>query len=1098
MSHESASTTAAELRPRLQFIGPPMLYLAEGARALSAIEAALLALPLLRPALGRAAVAELIWPQSADAQNSLRQLSYKLRRLCAAAATDGDLPVLRLPHDLEDAERHWRAEPEALPGELLEGLAWKRQPALQALFDQERARWRERRQEVLLRLAESHRQQGRWDEAQRCLVRLCAEDAVADSAHQALIRLHMQRGHKDDALRVLQRLRQRLRKARLPVGAGLLRLEKALRPPPGAALSPALPLLHPPRMVGRATLRDTLAQAHSARRAVLLHGVAGVGKTRLLAECQPAAPAGVNVRLRPADRGRTLGVFVRALDAQFDQGFDDHGLHPAHRAQLARLLPRLGAPGMESAGALLQALLACWSQAGVNTLLIDDLQYADEASLHLLADVAAADERPWLLMAMRTGEPPPALARWLNSADAALLQLPVPALTEAEVAELLNLLGLQPQHLAALHRHSGGNPLFLLETLRALWDGQAVRLPAAGSLPLPVHVGGLLQERLRQLGPDALQLARAAALADDDLDAPLAAELLKVSALSLADSWAALEAAEVLRGAAFTHELLREAVLREVPAEVARGTHMRIAELLLARNDPARAHRAAAHWLAAECWGAAGAAYRQAALHSRTQRRRDDECRCWQACTEALARAGDAFALAEAQAQSIEALLLAQGAAPALEMAETVLNGPSTPATRATAALGRIKAYALSSRFADVDRCSTDLDLIARHGTPREHLIARIILFQSRAHLGPPAEQLQALHRLREEGSLPDDDEFEYEYTAALAYVMRLADHIESALPLQTRLLALAVRMGDLQEQLTTLSSRSIHYYELGLMEQAREDALQACALRRRMGDLQSIPAGVGELYLGVATIALGRLGEGQQALERARACFTATQAQAWQRPAELNQALAFSTCGQFARARQLIAGDWSSATVVHRMGRELLLARLARWERRPAAELLQQARQICDTSSRPVLQGMWAMEAACHQPAAEAVETLAQARQVLIRHGRLAHAHLAWGLQLEPLSALNLPLAAAEARAFWQARPARTVNDSPAVWRSCARVLRQAGEQQLWLEVLHTFKAWLGLALAPPLEPAFATTLVERNPDVRALLDECRQAGIP
>ena len=60
-----------------------------------------------------------------------------------------------------------------------------------------------------------------------------------------------------------------------------------------------------------------------------------------------------------------------------------------------------------------------------------------------------------------------------------------------------------------LVRHTGGNPMFALETLKHA-------LAAGGTdakLPRPASVGALIERRLRQLSPPAIGAARVAAVA---------------------------------------------------------------------------------------------------------------------------------------------------------------------------------------------------------------------------------------------------------------------------------------------------------------------------------------------------------------------------------------------------------------------------------------------------------------------------------------------------------------------------------------------------------------------------------------------------------
>jgi tetratricopeptide (TPR) repeat protein len=126
------------------------------------------------------------------------------------------------------------------------------------------------------------------------------------------------------------------------------------------------------------------------------------------------------------------------------------------------------------------------------------------------------------------------------------------------------------------------------------------RLPPSGSAVR------LIERRIGLLSRDAVRLARCAAVAGQDFSVTLAAQVLDVHPLDLADAWTELESAQVLRDGAFAHDLIFDAARASVPQPIARALHRRIAELMACDGDvlggvlggvaPARL---AAHWLGA-------------------------------------------------------------------------------------------------------------------------------------------------------------------------------------------------------------------------------------------------------------------------------------------------------------------------------------------------------------------------------------------------------------------------------------------------------------------------------------------------------------------
>jgi tetratricopeptide (TPR) repeat protein len=136
----------------------------------------------------------------------------------------------------------------------------------------------------------------------------------------------------------------------------------------------------------------------------------------------------------------------------------------------------------------------------------------------------------------------------------------------------------------------------VLETLKQAWVERTLAdLADARQLPRPLSVGRLIERRLAQLSPGALALARVASIAGVDFTLELAESVLQAGAMQFADAINELEAAQVLRGTAFAHDLVFDAVRGSVPQAVAQLTHARVAAWLEPRGgEPARIAR---HWV---------------------------------------------------------------------------------------------------------------------------------------------------------------------------------------------------------------------------------------------------------------------------------------------------------------------------------------------------------------------------------------------------------------------------------------------------------------------------------------------------------------------
>src|SRR5690606_6899837 len=287
-----------------------------------------------------------------------------------------------------------------------------------------------------------------------------------------------------------------------------------------------------------------------------------------------------------------------------------------YRDDLARLLPE-ALPGQRPPPAdpstakarLLEALarfleLAFPPGDGPFDLLFDDLQWADDGTLELLAFLAGR-RRLRLLGAFRRYEEGPRLTEALAALASAraVTLVDLEPLDEAGLRRLLaQLMGADegpPAFSRWLHRSSAGNVMFALETLRSLFESGVLRLEGGawsteldaitrdyGELETPRAIAEVVQRRAARLSGAAHRVLQAAAVLGSGL-AP--ATLARVTGLS---EWAALDALEelersgMLAGDAFRHDLLRQSVYRGLPAARRRLLHGRVAHALDAEAQP--------------------------------------------------------------------------------------------------------------------------------------------------------------------------------------------------------------------------------------------------------------------------------------------------------------------------------------------------------------------------------------------------------------------------------------------------------------------------------------------------------------------------------
>lgn len=591
---------------RVRLLGDPALLLAGGGTvALERRAAALLALVILEPGITRQRAAPMLWPDSTDPRRNLRQQLLRFKQSFGQSLVDAGHELALMPgvlHDLDtDSPAALLGETDGIAGDAFDAwLAAQRRARRTRLADAARARLARAEKDADL------------DAAHAAAQALLAVDPDNEAHHRELMRVHYLRGETDQALTLFARLRDRLQRE---LGAqpdaqtqALLRLVHQSRAAatgvPEASLVPVA-LQRPPALAGREAELRVLLDHVQQRATVLLLGEAGMGKTRLLeaTALQQSAAAVLAVAARPGDRNVPYALatrWLRELASRTPQPPDART-----RAALAHLLPEWGSlagppPGGPAArlhGAALR-LLENAVRNGLAAVLLDDLHYADSASIELLQGLPGGPACAWLL-ALRPGEGDPALQAWVVALQQAAPThtLRLAALDVDAVMRLVASVGgaqwASPDLAGRLHRHTGGNPLFVLETLKAMADSGAV----AAALPAAPTVLRLIQLRLARLSPAALQVARCMAVLGQDASPVLVAQVLGQRPLQLADAWSELEAAQVLSGERFAHDLIAQAARDTLPDAIARPLHAEVAALLAQEGgEPARL---ADHWLAA-------------------------------------------------------------------------------------------------------------------------------------------------------------------------------------------------------------------------------------------------------------------------------------------------------------------------------------------------------------------------------------------------------------------------------------------------------------------------------------------------------------------
>jgi DNA-binding CsgD family transcriptional regulator/tetratricopeptide (TPR) repeat protein len=384
-------------------------------------------------------------------------------------------------------------------------------------------------------------------------------------------------------------------------------------------------------LVGRAQelalLERTLARVEEGRACTAaLVGEPGIGKTRLLGELERLA--GERGHLVLAGRASELEhdlpywVFVDALDEAL-RSLDPDRLErvdQALSAELARILPAFA--GLDSGAATVlderylahravRELLERLAAARPLVLVLDDLHWADPASIELLSGLLRRPPQAMVLLALalRPRQAPSRLVTALeHAAQAGSLQcLELHPLSSAEAEELLGR-SVKPHVARALYQESGGNPFYLEQLARAMHPDRASDAAAVlgasvedggassdGEPEVPPAVTAALAEELGLLSPRARGLLQGAAVVGDPFELELAAA---AAAASDADAGQALDELLCLdlvrrtdapRRFRFRHPLVRRAVHAATHDGWRIRAHARVAGALAARGDSAEA-----------------------------------------------------------------------------------------------------------------------------------------------------------------------------------------------------------------------------------------------------------------------------------------------------------------------------------------------------------------------------------------------------------------------------------------------------------------------------------------------------------------------------
>ena len=349
-------------------------------------------------------------------------------------------------------------------------------------------------------------------------------------------------------------------------------------------------------LVGRSPELDVvdavLAHARGTGAAwLVLTGDAGIGKSRLAQEAAHRwRRGGGRVVLGQCLDDEAIPAWwpvkqvLRELGADADAILDEPGGTDADATRFA-LLDRI------------RDTLLAQLAGGPLLVVVEDLHWADRASLQLLAFLAAGLPDRGLAVVLTTRNEPRSadLDRVLTGVARrpGSRQIAVPPLSHNEIGLLTEQIAgkpLDPAEAVELAERTGGNPLFVGEYARL--DPDERRAHA-----VPTAVRSVLRRRLAALHDGLLAVVQAAAVLGEPLDVRLLARALRQDVDDVADLLDEAAERELLVPAptgggtyGFAHVLLREEAAAGLPALRRQRLHLRAGAALegLAGDDAVR------------------------------------------------------------------------------------------------------------------------------------------------------------------------------------------------------------------------------------------------------------------------------------------------------------------------------------------------------------------------------------------------------------------------------------------------------------------------------------------------------------------------------
>lgn len=510
---------------------------------------------------------------------------------------------------------------------------------------------------ALRSLSLGYEAQGDYRRAIQRAQAMLSYDPLQESVHRRLMHLYHMAGDRAAALNqyttLCELLERELNAEPLPetqeLYAQILHQPAAGRhpqPPPASVRPPAFLPLSQPRfearpvpeylqspLIGReAQVRQLQAALDAARQGrgqlVLVHGEVGVGKTRLVQEVIEAAEdvyllVGHAYEADGTPPYQPLIESIRGAQSLLESL--DPPIPGLWLREVSRLVPELEAQVTEPAGPSMPLyaeearsrlfegiarLIGRLAEERPVILALDDLHWADEASLELLGYLtrALAHHRVLIVATYRAEEASPTLRRLIRDLRRAGLvtQIAVNRLTVDEVTAMIrNMAGMEEgaeRFSQRIYERTAGNPFFVIEVIKSLFEQGLLRQEPGGwattwedfvsdyrTLPLPLSVREVVEARLERLDEKTRMVLETAAVIRQPFafsTVQMASGLSEIEAL---DAFDAMLRAGLIHEVTvdvdgsiydFTHPLIREVAYHNLSGARRQHLHCRVGQAL--------------------------------------------------------------------------------------------------------------------------------------------------------------------------------------------------------------------------------------------------------------------------------------------------------------------------------------------------------------------------------------------------------------------------------------------------------------------------------------------------------------------------------------